>query len=61
MGPLVEASLSGEEMVVVAPEGATVTLPTCAVVYSGMGFRKDRKNAGVPNVSVREIHSTFDH
>lgn len=55
-------SLCGvEDSVVVDPEGVTEREPTPAVVCLGIGFRKESRKAGVPNVSDRAMQRTFLH
>ena len=44
--------------VVPDPDGAVLTEPTPALVYSGIGFRKASRKAGVPNVSVNATPRT---
>lgn len=45
-------------VVVPDPEGAVLTAPTPALVYSGIGLRKASRKAGVPNVSVNATPRT---
>ena len=60
IGALVSDSLCVVDCVVVpAPEGVVLTVPTPALVYSGTGFRKESRKAGVPNVSVKAIPRTL--
>lgn len=46
-------------VVVPVPDGVVLTAPTPALVYSGIGFRKESRKAGVPNVSVKAIPRTY--
>lgn len=46
-------------VVLEAPDGSVVTAPTEAVVIVGVGSVNALKNAGVPNVSVSAIPSTY--
>ena len=59
MGGLMADSLWMLDCVVVPdPEGAVLTAPTPALVYSGIGLRKASRKAGVPNVSVNATPRT---
>ena len=46
-------------VIVPVPDGTVLTAPTPALVYSGIGFRKESRKAGVPNVSVKAIPRTY--
>lgn len=59
MGGLIADSLWMLDWLVVPdPDGAVLTEPTPALVYSGIGFRKASRKAGVPNVSVNATPRT---